>query len=94
MVVAPGIGPGVAFSILAKRPPGAHREKSQEGAASVQRLASRPLARETAPGMQSDWDELRVLLALARTGSLGVMPSKDLMAVLLANAGRLDKYGA
>jgi 2,3-bisphosphoglycerate-independent phosphoglycerate mutase len=29
-----------------------------------------------------------------RTGSLGVMPSRDLMAVLLANAGRLDKYGA
>jgi 2,3-bisphosphoglycerate-independent phosphoglycerate mutase len=30
----------------------------------------------------------------ARTGSLGVLASKDLMAVLLANAGRLDKYGA
>ncbi|HVP15020.1 MAG TPA: 2,3-bisphosphoglycerate-independent phosphoglycerate mutase [Terriglobales bacterium] len=30
----------------------------------------------------------------ARAGSLGVLPSKDLMAVLLANAGRLDKYGA
>ena len=30
----------------------------------------------------------------ARTGSLGVFPSKDLMAVLLANAGRLDKFGA
>ena len=30
----------------------------------------------------------------ARRGSLGVMPSKDLMAVLLANAGRLDKFGA
>jgi 2,3-bisphosphoglycerate-independent phosphoglycerate mutase len=30
----------------------------------------------------------------ARTGSLGVIPSKDLMAVLLANAGRLDKFGA
>lgn len=30
----------------------------------------------------------------ARTGSLGVFASKDLMAVLLANAGRLDKYGA
>ncbi len=29
-----------------------------------------------------------------RTGSLGVLPSRDLMAVLLANAGRLDKYGA
>jgi 2,3-bisphosphoglycerate-independent phosphoglycerate mutase len=29
-----------------------------------------------------------------RTGSLGVMPSRDLMALLLANAGRLDKYGA
>jgi 2,3-bisphosphoglycerate-independent phosphoglycerate mutase len=29
-----------------------------------------------------------------RTGSLGVMPSCDLMALLLANAGRLDKYGA
>ena len=32
--------------------------------------------------------------ASARTGSLGTFPSKDLMAVLLANAGRLDKYGA
>jgi len=30
----------------------------------------------------------------ARAGSLGVIASKDLMAVLLANAGRLDKYGA
>ncbi|HYM80909.1 MAG TPA: 2,3-bisphosphoglycerate-independent phosphoglycerate mutase [Candidatus Limnocylindria bacterium] len=30
----------------------------------------------------------------ARAGSLGVFASKDLMAVLLANAGRLDKYGA
>ena len=30
----------------------------------------------------------------ARAGSLGVLPSKDLMAVLLANAGRLDKFGA
>ena len=30
----------------------------------------------------------------ARMGSLGVLPSRDLMAVLLANAGRLDKYGA
>ncbi len=30
----------------------------------------------------------------ARAGSLGVLASKDLMAVLLANAGRLDKYGA
>jgi 2,3-bisphosphoglycerate-independent phosphoglycerate mutase len=30
----------------------------------------------------------------ARAGSLGVFPSKDLMAVLLANAGRLDKFGA
>ena len=30
----------------------------------------------------------------ARTGSLGTIPSKDLMAVLMANAGRLDKYGA
>lgn len=30
----------------------------------------------------------------ARTGSLGLLASKDLMAVLLANAGRLDKYGA
>jgi 2,3-bisphosphoglycerate-independent phosphoglycerate mutase len=30
----------------------------------------------------------------ARTGSLGVLASHDLMAVLLANAGRLDKYGA
>jgi len=30
----------------------------------------------------------------ARAGSLGVFPSMDLMAVLMANAGRLDKYGA
>ena len=30
----------------------------------------------------------------ARIGSLGTFPSKDLMALLLANAGRLDKYGA
>jgi 2,3-bisphosphoglycerate-independent phosphoglycerate mutase len=30
----------------------------------------------------------------ARSGSLGTFASKDLMAVLLANAGRLDKYGA
>ena len=30
----------------------------------------------------------------ARAGSLGVLPSRDLMAVLLANAGRLDKFGA
>jgi 2,3-bisphosphoglycerate-independent phosphoglycerate mutase len=30
----------------------------------------------------------------ARAGSLGVIASKDLMAVLMANAGRLDKYGA
>ena len=30
----------------------------------------------------------------ARIGSLGTLASKDLMAVLLANAGRLDKYGA
>ncbi len=29
-----------------------------------------------------------------RAGSLGVLPSRDLMALLLANAGRLDKYGA
>src|SRR5438477_7149497 len=29
-----------------------------------------------------------------RTGSLGTLASRDLMAVLLANAGRLDKYGA
>jgi len=29
-----------------------------------------------------------------RTGSLGELASKDLIAVLLANAGRLDKYGA
>jgi 2,3-bisphosphoglycerate-independent phosphoglycerate mutase len=32
--------------------------------------------------------------ANCRTGSLGVLPSRDLMALLLANAGRLDKYGA
>jgi 2,3-bisphosphoglycerate-independent phosphoglycerate mutase len=30
----------------------------------------------------------------ARVGSLGTLASRDLMAVLLANAGRLDKYGA
>ena len=30
----------------------------------------------------------------ARGGSLGVLASRDLIAVLLANAGRLDKYGA
>ena len=30
----------------------------------------------------------------ARSGSLGTLASKDLMAVLLANAGRLDKFGA
>ncbi len=30
----------------------------------------------------------------ARAGSLGTLHSKDLMAVLLANASRLDKYGA
>jgi len=30
----------------------------------------------------------------ARTGSLGLLRSQDLIAVLLANAGRLDKYGA
>jgi 2,3-bisphosphoglycerate-independent phosphoglycerate mutase len=30
----------------------------------------------------------------ARAGSLGTLASKDLMAVLLANAGRLDKFGA
>ncbi len=30
----------------------------------------------------------------ARAGSLGTLASKDLMPVLLANAGRLDKYGA
>jgi 2,3-bisphosphoglycerate-independent phosphoglycerate mutase len=30
----------------------------------------------------------------ARVGSLGTFASRDLMAVLLANAGRLDKFGA
>ena len=30
----------------------------------------------------------------ARSGSLGQLASRDLMAVLLANAGRLDKFGA
>ncbi len=30
----------------------------------------------------------------ARVGSLGTLASKNLMAVLLANAGRLDKFGA
>jgi 2,3-bisphosphoglycerate-independent phosphoglycerate mutase len=30
----------------------------------------------------------------ARAGSLGTIASKDLMPVLLANAGRLDKFGA
>jgi 2,3-bisphosphoglycerate-independent phosphoglycerate mutase len=29
-----------------------------------------------------------------RSGSLGTLASRDLIAVLLANAGRLDKYGA
>ena len=29
-----------------------------------------------------------------RGGSLGVLRSRDLIAVLLANAGRLDKFGA
>jgi 2,3-bisphosphoglycerate-independent phosphoglycerate mutase len=32
--------------------------------------------------------------AAARSGSLGLLASKDLMGVLLANAGRLDKFGA
>jgi 2,3-bisphosphoglycerate-independent phosphoglycerate mutase len=32
--------------------------------------------------------------ASCRTGSLGVLASRDLMAMLLANAGRLDKFGA
>jgi 2,3-bisphosphoglycerate-independent phosphoglycerate mutase len=32
--------------------------------------------------------------ASCRLGSLGVLHSRDLMAVLLANAGRLDKFGA
>ena len=30
----------------------------------------------------------------ARAGSLGLLASRDLMGILLANAGRLDKYGA
>jgi 2,3-bisphosphoglycerate-independent phosphoglycerate mutase len=30
----------------------------------------------------------------ARLGSLGTLASRDLIAVLLANAGRLDKFGA
>ncbi|MGH7741631.1 MAG: 2,3-bisphosphoglycerate-independent phosphoglycerate mutase [Candidatus Eiseniibacteriota bacterium] len=30
----------------------------------------------------------------ARSGSLGLLASRDLMGVLLANAGRLDKFGA
>ncbi|NOT32585.1 MAG: 2,3-bisphosphoglycerate-independent phosphoglycerate mutase [Candidatus Eisenbacteria bacterium] len=30
----------------------------------------------------------------ARAGTIGTLASKDLMAVLLAHAGRLDKYGA
>jgi 2,3-bisphosphoglycerate-independent phosphoglycerate mutase len=30
----------------------------------------------------------------ARAGSIGTLASRDLMAVLLAHAGRLDKYGA
>jgi 2,3-bisphosphoglycerate-independent phosphoglycerate mutase len=29
-----------------------------------------------------------------RAGSIGTLASKDLIGVLLANAGRLDKYGA
>jgi 2,3-bisphosphoglycerate-independent phosphoglycerate mutase len=32
--------------------------------------------------------------ATCRAGSLGTLASRDLIAVLLANAGRLDKYGA
>jgi 2,3-bisphosphoglycerate-independent phosphoglycerate mutase len=32
--------------------------------------------------------------AAARSGSVGLLASKDLMGVLLANAGRLDKFGA
>lgn len=32
--------------------------------------------------------------ATCRHGSLGVLPARDLMAILLANAGRLDKFGA
>lgn len=32
--------------------------------------------------------------AAARSGSLGTLASRDLMGVLLANAGRLDKFGA
>ena len=32
--------------------------------------------------------------AATRSGSLGVLASRDLMGVLLANAGRLDKFGA
>ena len=32
--------------------------------------------------------------ASCRAGSLGMLPSRDLMALLLANAGRLDKFGA
>jgi len=30
----------------------------------------------------------------ARAGTIGTLASKDLMTVLLANAGRLDKFGA
>jgi 2,3-bisphosphoglycerate-independent phosphoglycerate mutase len=30
----------------------------------------------------------------SRHGGLGLRPTKDLMAVMLANAGRLQKYGA
>ena len=29
-----------------------------------------------------------------RRGGLGLRPTKDLMALMLANAGRLQKYGA
>jgi 2,3-bisphosphoglycerate-independent phosphoglycerate mutase len=29
-----------------------------------------------------------------RAGDLGVLPATDLMALALAHAGRLDKYGA
>jgi 2,3-bisphosphoglycerate-independent phosphoglycerate mutase len=32
--------------------------------------------------------------AATRSGSLGLLASRDLMGVLLANAGRLDKFGA
>jgi 2,3-bisphosphoglycerate-independent phosphoglycerate mutase len=46
-----------------------------------------------APNAGAD-GETRFHERACRTGSLGTLASRDLMAVLLANAGRLDKHGA